>query len=270
MRHAARSLAILALSTVIGCSSHTVPTSSPNAEPMRLTVYSSVDTMPLLTLLSESYMQSHPEVLFESQLGNEDSLQSALQARRTPFFISHHFAPHANLWAAPLAQDALVLVTHPENPIDNLSSDALLRLYRGYITNWSEVGGTNQEIILFSREEGSSIRAEFERLVMGQQRIFPNAQVLASSESLLEQVSQQAGALAYLPLSQVTADIKVLAIDGVLPSAETVLERRYPLRMTIYLIGLEEASGIYRDFAAWVQGLEGQNLLHQAYIPLLN
>ena len=125
-----------------------------------------------------------------------------------------------SLWAAPIAQDGLAIIVNADNPVANLTTEQIRRIYRGFTTTWQDVGGPDAPIVLFSREEGSGTRAEFERLVMGQQRVSPNARVLPSSTAMMASVAAESMAVGYVPFSQVNAEVRVLAVDGISPLAD--------------------------------------------------
>lgn len=269
MNRAKRTLALLALTTLVGCSNRLQPATPPQGE-TTLQIYSTYATTPLVTTLTSLYMETHPEITFEYAVANHQTMLNRLMAGDMPYFVSNHLSAESalSLWAAPLAQDGLVIITGLDNLVTNLNMEELRRIYRGYITNWEEVGGADLDIVLYSRESGSGTRAEFERLVMGQQRTSPNAQIVPSIAAMLASINTEPGAVGYVPLSQLTDSVKVLSIDNIQPSLTTISSNSYPLRSTLYIIGLSEADGAYRAFVAWAQGMEGQMAIRSQYAPL--
>jgi phosphate transport system substrate-binding protein len=270
MKRAQRTLAILALVTTVGCTMQIQPATPPEESNPPLLINSTDATAPLLDLATEAYLDMQPDIVFERTIANHETNLGYLQAGTTHFVITNHLTIDDDmpLWAAPLAQDGLAIITNGDNFVSQLSIEQLRRIYRGYITNWQEVGGADLNITLLSREAGSGTRAEFERLVMGQQRTSPNAEVVTSPEATVSRMLATPGAIAYIPFSQTTAGIRIVAIDGVTPSLETIGASRYPLRYTIYVIGLSEPEGLYRSFIGWMQGAEGQQVIRSRYVPL--
>lgn len=270
MKEAKRALATLALAITVGCSSHLTPATPPPNEAVALHIYSTEESFPLLQILSQNFLNQFSNYSLEIAFDNQNNLLAELETGEVSYFISHHYPNETqrDYWAAPITQDAIALVVNQNNPADNLGIEDLRRIYRGYISNWKELGGEDLPITLYSRDENAGIRQEFERLVMGQERTSPNALVLPSSAAILERLSADRSAIAYLPLSQVDSSLKILAIESVLPSLSSIRENRYALRMMIYIIGLNEAEGDYLNFIAWSQSQAVQEILSPKYAPL--
>jgi phosphate transport system substrate-binding protein len=220
-----------------------------------------------VTTLSQAYQEQNPAAKIALEIRETNTTTWEVVGQTSSFFISHHLAPNSPVWAAPLAQDGLVLITHPDNPVMALTPDDIRRLYQGVIINWQEVGGANVPIVLFSREEGSSLRAEFDRLVMGQRRISPNARLIPSSAAAIESVIATPGALAYIAFSQLPATVNAVAIHHISPTRQTIADQLYPLRMTVFIIGQNEPSSDEQVFITWLQAPVGQAIIGQTYIP---
>lgn len=262
-------LAILALSSVFGCTPKT-NFAAPTRSIETLRIYTTDTTAPLLNVLSTSY-EAHAvsvSITWDVAVGNQESLLNRLNRSEMRYFLTQQLPQDARLWAAPLAQDALVFVVHPASGISALTLNDLRRVYVGTLTNWRELGGADLPIVLFSREAGADVRAEFERLVMGQRRTSPNAQVLPSSEAMQDRVAEQAGAIGYLTLSQARQEATLLSLEGVYPTRASLQDATYPLRLTVYIVGREEPSQAYRAFVAWAQSDSGQSALAAPYAPL--
>ena len=271
MKRATRTLAIVALTTLVSCSGQFTPASPPAQDELVLGIYSTYATEPLMESMSRSYTDSHPNTIISTMAGNHKFMLERLYRGEMRYFISQHLdssGDSAGLWAAPVAQDGLVLLLHPDNSISNLSASEIRNIYQGFIRNWQETDGQDLDIILISRENGSGTRNEFERLVMGQRRTSPNAQIVSSNEAMITAILKEPGAIGYTMLSQSTNQLQILAIDGMIPSITTITNSTYPLRSTIYIIGLNEPIRSYRTFIGWVQSSAGQNTIASQYAPI--
>jgi phosphate transport system substrate-binding protein len=270
MKDTKQALAMLALAFTVGCSSNLTPATPPPNEVVALRIYSTEDAFPLLQSLSLSFASQYPNIPLENHVHSQNILLEKLADGEVDYFLSHHFPAERDgqYWAAPVAQDAIAIIVNPANPLATMHLEDLRRIYRGYLTNWQELGGDDLPIIIYSRDEGAGIRLEFERLVMGQERTSPNALVLPSTQAVLEQVAVDLGAIAYLPLSLLREGAQLIAIEDVLPSLESLESNRYPLRMSLYVIGLLEPRNDYLAFIAWTQSREGQAALSERYAPL--
>lgn len=270
MKEAKRALAMLALTITVGCTSTLPPATPPPSEAVALRIYSTEDAFPLLQNLSQNFASQFPDIPLEIGFHNQNTLLEKLENGEISYFLSHHIPVEneRDYWAAPLAQDAIVLVLNHENPLNEISMEDMRRIYRGYISNWQELGGEDSAITVYSRDESAGIRQEFERLVMGQERTSPNALILPSSQAILERVALDVGAIAYLPFSLLDESVKLIPIEGSFASLESISQNRYPLRSTLYIIGLLEPIDDYLTFIAWAQSSAGQASLGSNYAPL--
>lgn len=269
MRRAKYTFAVLAFSTVVACTPQITPVTPPHAEPTVLTLYSTPSTLPLVSVLSSHYLTYQQDIVIETPVNQHDILLQRLLNHEIDYFVSSHLPTDDRLWAVPLAQDGLAVITAPNNPIQSLELDDLRWIFRGYWNQWNQVGDFTGEITLLSREQGSATRYNFERLVMGNQRTSPNAQIMPSNTAMITEVTQNPEAIGYLPISQLTEDIHTLSISGISPSYQTISDASYPLRYTIFIIGREESTDDYRNFIAWAQSAEGQATFIPQYAPLL-
>lgn len=268
LKSARRTLAMIALTTLVGCNAYLTPATPPTSVPTPLRINTTSTTTPLMDVLSQAYGEQHPGSTFDTTSANHATLLRRLSADPSMYFLSNHLPQNQPVWAAPIAQDGLAIIVHPGNTVRSLTLEQLRRIYRGYITNWQDVGGSDLNVTVFSRDAGTDIRAEFERLVMGQERTTPNAQLLPSTDAVLAQVMDNPGGIGYVPLSHIRGEVALLVIDGTEPSLSSVAQNVYPLRTVIYIVGTKEPMGTYRDFVGWVQGTAGQASFAGLFAPL--
>ena len=145
----------------------------------------------------------------------------------------------------PIGKEAFVFFVEPDNPVTNLTSDQIRAIYQGVITNWAEVGGKDQEILAFQRPENSGSQTVM-RYFMGDVPLKSPAtyEYVSSMGGVVNQVAQyanEAGAIGYSfryfveDLNQEN-DVRVIAVDGVLPTLENVKNGSYPLTTNLCLI----------------------------------
>lgn len=263
-----RTLLALAFSTLVGCSSPPQPASTPliQTSPPPLRLYATMSVFPLLNELTAAY--SDPNVSFETRAANLQSTLTALIEGETPYILTPYLPSDIPLWAAPIAQDALVMVVHPEVSLDNLTLDELRDVYQGRVNNWSALGGADQPITLVTREDGSGLRQQFETQVMGMRRVSRAAVVATSGAAVIQTVMETRGAIGFISQAEVTNAVRILALDGIAPTREHIIAASYPLRYTIYLAGLEAPQGLYETFFTWMQSPKGQILLNNKYFSL--
>ncbi len=268
-RRAKRVLAIVALTTTfIGCSSEPPPASTPTMQKEVIRFFSTPSTFPLLIELSTAYAEQYTHVTFEIQ---QTSISHALQSTdfASSYLLTQHIPEDIEGWAAPIAHDGIAIVAHPELQISSLSPTQLRAIFQGQVQNWSQLEIiSTQPIQVVSREPESDTLKEFQRLVMGRRPITANATLVSSQDQMLNTVMNSRGGIGYLMVSQLPEGMSGITIDGSTPSFETLIQQSYPLRTTLYLVGLEEPVNEYRLFVDWVQGIEGQRIVAASHIPL--
>jgi phosphate transport system substrate-binding protein len=180
-----------------------------------------------------------------------------------------------------IARDAIAVVVHPSNPVDNLTLQQLSAIFSGYITSWSQVGGDDRPIVLLSRESNSGTHVYFlEQVVrLGDKQastlFSPDTLLMSSSEGISVEVRQNPNAIGYDGLGYVTDDQKTVAVaaspDGpfVLPTIETVNSGAYPIARDLYMYTAGEPEGAIADYLAWIVSPEGQIKVGElGFVPL--
>jgi len=267
MRRARRTLVVIAF-TLVSCSSQMVPAATPTSNTAVLRLYASTPAIPLANELTTTYTQRYPTVTFDVVTGNYEAMVEQMMKEEGTYFLSNHLPADSPLWAAPIGQDGIAVLVHPDNLANALTTGELRDIYQGRVSNWQELGLTNQPITVISREDGSGTRAEFERLVMGERRTTRSAQIAPSSAAMLTSVSRDPGSIGYVSMSYLTPDVRSVIVDGIAPTLENVANNTYPLRSTLFIIGQEEPQTDYRAFIGWVQSPDGQAIVARQYAPL--
>lgn len=128
-----------------------------------------------------------------------------------------------------VALDGIAVVTDTANTATNLTTQQLKDIYTGKITNWSEVGGADQNIVVIGRESGSGTRDAFEEIldIADQCQL---AQTLNETGAVAAAVQSTPGAIGYISLDALNDKVKALQLDGVAPSEETVKDGSYTLQ----------------------------------------
>ncbi len=253
---------------LVSCSSPVAPASTPTHGAVTLRLYATTAAIPLLDDLTSHYTETHPNVSFETTTGNFQTMMEQFSQTKEGYLLSNHLPDDSSMLAWPIGQDGIAVITHPKNAIDNLTSEQLRSIYLGHIGRWSEIGGIDSPLTILSREDGSSTRAEFEKLLLGERLTTQSAQIAPSSAAMMSSVAAIPNSIGYVSMSYVDSSVKVLSIDGVEPTSKTVYDNTYPLRSNLYIVGLSEPQNVYRDFVGWIQGPDGQRIVGLHYAPL--
>ena len=184
---------------------------------------------------------------------------------------------------APFAVDGLVFLVNEDNPVDSLTTEQIQKIYTGEITNWAQVGGEDREIIPFQRNAEAGSQTAMRKLVMGDLPLMdaPAEYVRGEMGDLIEAVAAYDGSPAaigytvyyYAEDMQMAEGLKLLSVDGVAPSDETIRSGEYPFLNNYYVL---TAAGLTEDNPAqvlynWILSEEGQRLVdHEGYVSVLD
>ena len=180
----------------------------------------------------------------------------------------------------PIGKEAFVFFVNSKNKIDSLTLQQIKDIYSGKITNWSELGGGNDKIRAFQRPQDSGSQTALQRL-MGETPIMeaPSEDVATGMGGIIHEVSQYKNyknaigyTFRYYSNEMVrNEEIKLLAIDGVEPTKNTIRTNSYPITSQFYIVTRGEAEGNVRALMDWVLSEQGQELIEQAgYVSILS
>lgn len=160
-----------------------------------------------------------------------------------------------------LAKDGIGIITSKSNAVAGLTKAQVVGIFKGTITNWQEVGGSNHSITVFVRESGSGTRTAFQELVMGSENITASALESTSSGAIKQAVAGDPNAIGFESLAYVDSSIKALAIDGVAATQADAKDGSYPIVRPLYFLTNEEPTGLVKDFIDFCLSADGQEIV---------
>ena len=152
-----------------------------------------------------------------------------------------------------LAYDGIAVVINPKNTVEDLTVEQIAAVFKGEITNWSEVGGIDAEIVCIGREASSGTRSGFEEIV-GVEDACAYRQELSSTGDVITAVSQNPGAIGYASLASVKDTVKAIKVGGVAPGDETVKNETYAIQRPFLLVTKGELSETAQAFFDFITG----------------
>lgn len=228
-----------------------------------ITVAGSTSVESFAELLAEEYMSRHPQSHIYVQGGGSTAGIEAVITRVANIGMSSRplMPGEKNLYAVTIARDAIAIIVHPKNPVQDLPLDKVKQLFSGKIKNWKELGGYPHPIVLVTREEGSGTREAFQKLVMGKEEIALEALVQDSNGAIRQVVTGDPNAVGYISLGLVNEKVKPLKISGTEPRLENIESGRYHLVRPFLFLFNGEPSGEAKAFLDFVMSPEAQKLL---------
>ena len=255
------SIALIAMLVVAmaGCSqSQPAPTAAPAETPAHTTAAPQTEAPAALSgtvatdgstsmekvigALGEAFMEANSGVNFTYNPTGSGSGITAVSEGRCDIGLSSRALKDSEvasgLVGTVLAYDGIAVIVNPANTVEDLDIETIAKIYTGEITNWSEVGGADAEIVLVGREAGSGTRSGFEELTETVDKC-KYRQELTSTGDVITAVAQNPDAIGYASLASVKDSVKALKVAGVTPSEETVKDGTYLIQRPFVLVTKE-------------------------------
>ena len=192
--------------------------------------------------LGEAFMEANSGVNFTYNPTGSGSGITAVSEGRCDIGLSSRALKDSEvasgLVGTVLAYDGIAVIINPANTVEDLDIETIAKIYTGEITNWSEVGGADAEIVLVGREAGSGTRSGFEELTETVDKC-KYRQELTSTGDVITAVAQNPDAIGYASLASVKDSVKALKVTGVTPSEETVKDGTYLIQRPFVLVTKE-------------------------------
>ena len=258
--------AVLALSVLAGCGSNKTTSS--------VTTDGSTSMEKVIGALGEAF-QNDTGISFTYNPTGSGSGIKAVQEGRCDIGLSSRDLKaeekEAGLNGTILAYDGIAIIVHPENPVSDLSLETIAKIYTGEITNWSEVGGNDTEIVLIGREAGSGTRDGFESITDTEDAC-QYRQELTSTGDVITTVAQNPGAIGYASVASVKDTVKALKVDGVAPTEETIKDGSYVVQRPFVLVTKTDAelSEAAQKFFDYITSADANEIIAAAGVVSAN
>jgi phosphate transport system substrate-binding protein len=234
----------------------------------------------LVPTLAEEYKAKHPEVSFEiAAEGSTTGLaaiidgtaQIGMSSRRARAVESSAAqAKGVTLKPIIVAHDGMAVIVNANSPISKLTLLQVSDIFTGAVTNWSAVGGKPGKISIYTRNTSSGTYSDWKELAMNKRDYAPSAQKMAGNEQIAAEVAKNPNGIGYVGLAYIQAEgVKVVAIDGVLPSKETVLTKKYAYARPTFYYTNGEPSGEAAKFVEFTLSDAGQKIAEKiGFVPI--
>lgn len=220
----------------------------------------------LANALSEAFMEEYPDVTVTAEfVGSGAGIEAVTNGTADIGNSSRSLKDEekaAGVVENIVAIDGIAVCVDPANEVADLTKEQLTNIYNGTITNWKEVGGADEPIIVIGREAGSGTRGAFEELV-DLQDACKYANELDSTGAVIAKVASTPGAIGYASLDALDDSVKALSLEGVEATAENIKAGNYFLSRPFVMATKGEVSEQNDLVQAWfdfVLGDEGQQV----------
>ncbi|MDD5617707.1 MAG: phosphate ABC transporter substrate-binding protein [Candidatus Omnitrophica bacterium] len=244
-----------------------------------ITIKGSTTVLPIAQAAAEEFMDNNPKsnisvqgggsgvgiaALIDSTCDIADSSRS-IKDSEIEKAVSNGVDPRVNV----IAMDGIAVVVNFSNSVKSLTKKQLKDIYMGKISNWSEVGGSGGQIVVVSRDSASGTYEAFGELALEKEKLRPDALLQASNQAVATTVAKTPSAIGYVGLGYLSKDLKVIPIDGVEATKDTVLSGKYPLSRPLFMYTNGRPKGLVKEFIDFVLSKEGQKLVEEnGYVAL--
>jgi phosphate transport system substrate-binding protein len=216
-----------------------------------LTLTGSSTVAPLVSEIARVYEARHPDVRIDVQTGGSTRGVADVRAGRSTIgMVSRKLkADESDLTAYTIALDGVACIAHRDNQVARLTRAQVIDIYTGKVTNWHEVGGADLPIVVVNKSEAHSTLELFLHHFEIKTAAIKAAVVIADNAQGIKTVAVTPGAIAYLSIGAAQTDInagvaiKLLTLDGHVPSFETVRDGTWPLTRPLNLVVTSAPTG---------------------------
>ncbi|MDQ3118414.1 MAG: phosphate ABC transporter substrate-binding protein [Verrucomicrobiota bacterium] len=234
----------------------------------------------LVPQLAEQFKSQNPGTTFDiaaegSTTGiaaiTDGTAQIGMSSRRAkPAEVGAAQGKGVNMKPTIVAYDGIAVIVNAKNPIKALTKKQVEQIFTGEVTDWSAVGGAGGKISIYTRNTSSGTYSDFKELAMKKRDYAGGSQKMAGNEQIAAEVGKNANGVGYVGLAYDKAPgVKAMAIDGVIPSVQTVQAKSYPYARPTFYYTNGEPQGVAKQFLDFTISSAGQKVAAQTgFVPI--
>ncbi|MDO4467754.1 MAG: phosphate ABC transporter substrate-binding protein [Bacillota bacterium] len=234
-----------------------------------VTLAGSTSMEKLCEAMSESFMEEYPEITVTVEYtGSGAGIESLVNKSIDIGNASRGLKDGEKEKGAVenvVAIDGIAVITDKENSVSDLSTQQLSDIYTGKISNWKDLGGKDEAIVVIGREAGSGTRGAFEELLAVEDTC-KYAQELDSTGAVLAKVASTPGAIGYVSLDVVDDTVSSISLNGVEANEKNILAGQYLLSRPFVMATMGEISeqnDLVKTWFSYIQSEDGQYVIKQ-------
>lgn len=273
---------LLGLVLVVMVASATMLTACGGKAPVgKVSVVGSTSVSPLAQSLADEFNKTQPDLKIDIQgVGSTAGIKAISDGTTDIGMSSRELSTSEkalNLKETVIALDGIAMIVNPANSIQDIKKDDILKIYKGEIKNWKELGGADQEIIVVSREVGSGTRGAFEELLKLQKKegdktislLVDNALIAEGNGAVLANVAGKANAIGYMSLGMVDeTKVRKVKVDGVEASEANLKANQYTIARPFLMLTKAEPTKEAKAYLDFILSEAGQKIVAKDYISV--
>lgn len=236
----------------------------------KITLEGSTTVLPIAQRAAEEMMDANDKIEISVRGGGSGVGVNSLIAKKCDIAMASRSIKDSELQKAAsngvqpkayvIAMDGIAVVVNPSNPVRSLSKAQVKNIFTGKISNWKEVGGNDEKIIVVSRDSASGTFEAFGELALNKEKVRSDALMQASNQAVATTIRNTKGAIGYIGLGYMK-DLADVSIDGIEASVETVLSGKYPYSRPLFMYSNGLAKGEAKEYIDFILSEDGQNIV---------
>src|SRR5437868_10929812 len=234
----------------------------------------------LVPQLAEQFKAQHPGTTFDiaaegSTTGIaaiiDGTAQIGMSSRRAKSSeVGTAAAKGINMKPTVVAYDGIAVIVNSGNPVKSLTKKQVEQIFTGDLQDWSAVGGSSGKISIYTRNTSSGTYSDFKELAMKKRDYAGGSQKMAGNEQIAAEVGKNKNGVGYVGMAYTKAGgIKVVSVDGVVPSVKSVQDHSYAYWRPTFYYTNGEPSGLAKQFLDYTIGGAGQKVVAQVgFVPI--
>ncbi len=268
---------LFGLSACGGANTESTPTASAPAGSVKgkklsgkLVIEGSTSMQKIFQELGDTYSAQNTNVIIEyNGNGSSAGIKAAIAGTANFGTASREIKDEERsngLEVIKVAEDAIVVVVNTQNGIKDLTKDQIAKIYKKEITNWKDIGGKDAPIVVVARDAASGTREAFEALFDVKDKVQPDQEAAKTGE-VKTVIFQNPNAIGYLSLTYVDDRVKPLSIDGMVATAENVLNGAYTIKRPFNLVTKGQPDECEKAFIDFIFSDVGKQIISKEAIP---
>ncbi len=243
----------------------------------KLTLTGSSTIAPLALEMAKYYEKKHPGVRIDVQTGGSSrGISDARGGLADIGMVSRALKDEEkDLKGFAIAKDGIAIILNKKNEVASLTNEQIINIYTGKIKNWKEVGGKDAAIVIVNKAEGRSTLELFLHFFKLKNTDIKASVIAGDNEQAVKTVSGSPNSIGYVSIGTAEYDsthgvpIKLLPMDGIPASIETVKTDKFPLSRVLNLVTKAEPTGLQKKFIEFAQSKEAYDLIKKEYfVPI--
>lgn len=244
----------------------------------KIVITGSSTIAPVISDIAKAYEELHKGVRIDVQTGGSSrGIADARKGIADIGMVSRSLkATEQDLHGFAIAKDGLAIVVHKDNPIRELSAEQIVKIYKGEIKNWKQLGGDDKSIVVINKAEGRSTLELFLKFFSLKNSQIKADIIIGDNEQGIKSISRNPYAIGYVSVGtaeynqSVGTSIKSLPMNGVEAKVANVENGTYPLARKLNIVTKQKPAGLVKKFIEFAYSVHAKKLVKEHYFVPTN